>query len=96
MNEFLREFVMTTINEMIDAGKAEWEVRKYALDWYTKGVLTQEDLQEIAGRYKKPEPEPEPVEKPTEDANIEENASNEEQDAEMQVTEETIDTEEEV
>ena len=60
MNEFLREFVMKTINEMINAGKPEWEVRKYALDWYSRGVLTEEDLQEIEDRYKKPEPEPEP------------------------------------
>ena len=65
MNDFLREFVMETIREMINAGKAEWEVRKYALDWYSKGVLTQEDLQEIEDRYKQPEPVEE-IEEPTE------------------------------
>lgn len=56
MNEFLRNFVMITLLKMIDNNKPEWEVRKYALDWYAKGVLTEEDLQEIEDRYKQPEP----------------------------------------
>ena len=56
MNEFLRNFVMKTILEMIDNNKPEWEVRKFALDWYSKGILTEEDLQEIEDRYKQPEP----------------------------------------
>jgi hypothetical protein len=55
MNEFLRKFVMKTINEMIDKNKPEWEVRKFALDWYSKGIITEEDLQEIDERYKQPE-----------------------------------------
>ena len=62
MNEFLRKFVMKTILEMIDNNKPEWEVRKYALDWYSKGILTEEDLQEIDERYKQPEPVEETVE----------------------------------
>ena len=52
MNDFLREFVMETIREMVEAGKAKWEVRKYALDWYSKEVLTEEDLKEIDEMYK--------------------------------------------
>lgn len=56
MNEFLRNFVMKTLNEMIDNNKPEWEVRKFALDWYSKGIITEEDLQEIDDRYKQPEP----------------------------------------
>ena len=60
MNEFLRNFVMTTILKMIDNNVAEWQVREYALGWYTKGVLTEEDLQTIDDKYKKvPEETPE-------------------------------------
>lgn len=52
MNEFLRNFVMTTILKMIDNNVAEWQVREYALGWYTKGILTEEDLQTIDEKYK--------------------------------------------
>lgn len=55
MNEFLRNFVMTTVMEMINNNKAEWEVRTFALGWYSKGVLTQEDLQTIDDKYKEDE-----------------------------------------
>ena len=55
MNEFLRNFVMTTILKMIDNNVAEWQVREYALGWYTKGVLTEEDLQTIDDKYKEKE-----------------------------------------
>ena len=56
MNEFLRNFVMTTITlKMIDNNVAEWQVRELALDWYTKGVLTEEDLQTIVDKYKEKE-----------------------------------------
>lgn len=55
MNEFLRNFVMTTILKMIDNNVAEWQVREYALGWYTKGVLTEEDLQTIDDKYKEDE-----------------------------------------
>lgn len=57
MNEFLRNFVMKTIMKMIDNNIAEWQVREYALGWYTKGVLTEEDLIEIDNKYKQPETE---------------------------------------
>lgn len=56
MNEFLRNFIMKTIRGMIDSVSVpEWQVREYAIGWYTKGVLTEEDLQEIEDKYKKPE-----------------------------------------
>lgn len=55
MNEFLRNFIMKTIRGMIDSVSVpEWQVREYAIGWYTKGVLTEEDLQEIEDKYKKP------------------------------------------
>lgn len=57
MNEFLRNYIMETIRGMIDSVRVpEWQVREYSLGWYTKNVLTEEDLQEIDERYKKPEP----------------------------------------
>lgn len=51
MNEFLRQFVMKTIFKMID-NVPEWQVREYALGWFTKGILTEADLEEIEERYK--------------------------------------------
>lgn len=51
MNEFLREFVMATIRKMV-GNVSEWQVREYALGWYSKGVLTEEDLKEIDEMYK--------------------------------------------
>jgi len=57
MNEFLRNFIMTTIFKMIDNNIPEWQVREYALGWYTKGILTEEDLKSIDEKYKE-----EPVE----------------------------------
>lgn len=72
MNELLRNFVMTTILKMIDSNRPEWQVREFALGWYTKGVLTEEDLQTIDDKYKK-EPE-ETTEGPLEE-NIESEAN---------------------
>lgn len=59
MNEFLRNFVMTTILKMIESDRPEWEVRQVALGWYTKGVLTEADLQTIDDKYKEKEQEQE-------------------------------------
>ena len=72
MNEFLRNFVMTTILKMIDSDRPEWEVRQLALGWYTKGVLTEEDLQTIDEKYKK---EPEETTKEPLEENIESEAN---------------------
>lgn len=46
MNEFLRTFVRKTILGMIGE-VAEYEVRRYALGWFDKGVLLDTDLAEI-------------------------------------------------
>lgn len=73
MNEFLRNFVMTTILKMIDSDRPEWEVRQLALGWYTKGVLTEEDLQTIDEKYKEKEvPEETPEELAEENVESEE------------------------
>lgn len=70
MNEFLRNFVMKTILKMIDNNIAEWQVREYALGWYSKGVLTEEDLQEIEARYKEVEPTEETITEAIEEENL--------------------------
>lgn len=74
MNELLRNFVMTTILKMIDNNVAEWEVRQCALGWYTKGVLTEEDLQTIDEKYKEKE-----VPEETSEELAEENVESEEE-----------------
>ena len=51
MNDFLRNFVMNTIKKMIADNVDEWQVRKYALGWYEKMVLVQEDLETIETLY---------------------------------------------
>ena len=43
----LREFVMQSLREMVKYELA-YKVRQYALGWYDKGVLTEEDLAEVA------------------------------------------------
>lgn len=50
MNEFLRNFVKKTIFKMI-VNVPEWQVREYALGWYAKGILTEEDLAIIEQKY---------------------------------------------
>lgn len=57
----LRDFVMKTLRGMKEH-YAEFQVREYALNWYSKGVLIDEDMQEIDSWYIQPEPEPEPNE----------------------------------
>lgn len=67
MNELLRNFVMTTILKMIDSNRPEWQVREFALGWYTKGVLTETDLQTIDEKYKEKEVPEEATEEPAEE-----------------------------
>ena len=56
MNEKLRKWAMKIIIGMIQDKIAEWEVRRYALDNYNKGILTSEDLDIIDEMYKEEEP----------------------------------------
>lgn len=51
MNDFLRNFVMNTIKKMIADNVDEWQVRQYALGWYEKMVIVQEDLETIETLY---------------------------------------------
>lgn len=43
----LKNFVMKTLTSMKDAGEDEYKVMQYALKYYEKGVLTEEDLAEV-------------------------------------------------
>lgn len=70
----LNAFIMSAINGMI-GNYPDWQVREYALGWYTKGKLTEADLaavdaaitahnappEPIAPEETTPEPTPEPA-----------------------------------
>jgi len=93
MNEFLRNFIMTGIRDMINNDVALYQTYQYASGWFAKGILLQEDLEEIQRLYEEKETPVEEIPE-EEDANIEENASYNEQDAEVQPEEEnTVETE---
>lgn len=48
MNEFLRNFVLSIIDKMIDSNKEDdYKIMNYALGWYEKNVLVQADLEAV-------------------------------------------------
>lgn len=51
----LRKFVMKTLTAMKDAGEDEYKVMQYALKYYEKGVLTDEDLAEVESWFEEKE-----------------------------------------
>lgn len=51
----LNKFVMKTLVSMRDAGEDEYKIMQYALKYYEKGVLTEEDLAEIETWFEEPE-----------------------------------------
>lgn len=50
---------MKTLTSMRDAGEDEYKIMQYALKYYEKGVLTEEDLAEIEAWFEEPEENPE-------------------------------------
>lgn len=46
----LRKFVLKTLMGMKD-NYSEFQVREYALNWYEKNILTDEDMEEIESWY---------------------------------------------
>lgn len=50
---------MKTLVSMRDAGEDEYKIMQYALKYYEKGVLTEEDLAEIETWFEEPEEDPE-------------------------------------
>lgn len=51
----LRNFVMKTLTSMKYGGEDEYKVMQYALKYYEKGVLTEEDLAEIESWFEEKE-----------------------------------------
>lgn len=43
----LKKFVMKTLTSMKEAGEDEYKIMQYALKYYEKGVLMEEDLAEV-------------------------------------------------
>ncbi len=43
----LKNFVMKTLTSMKEAGEDEYKIMQYALKYYEKGVLMEEDLAEV-------------------------------------------------
>lgn len=51
----LKKFVMKTLTSMKSGGEDEYKIMQYALKYYEKGVLTEEDLAEVQAWFDKPE-----------------------------------------
>ena len=73
MNEFLRNFIMTGIRDMIRRGVALYQTYQYASGWFAKGVLVQEDLEEIERLYAEKE---QPIQEEVAEEPLEEVESN--------------------
>lgn len=57
MSVNLQKFVMRTLEQMHENGEIEFRVRQFALKWYAKDVLNDEDLATIDGWYSAEETE---------------------------------------
>lgn len=57
MSVNLHKFVMRTLEQMYESGESEYKVRQFALKWYTKDVLNDEDLVTIDSWYSAEETE---------------------------------------
>lgn len=51
----LKTFVMKTLTSMRNGGEDEYKIMQYALKYYEKGVLTEEDLSEVQTWFEDPE-----------------------------------------
>lgn len=48
MNDFLRNYILTIINKMINSNREDdYKIMNYALCWYEKDVLVQGDLEGV-------------------------------------------------
>ena len=96
MNEFLRNFIMTGIKDMISKNVALYQTYQYASGWFSKGVLLQEDLEEIQRLYEekaKEIVEEVPNEDITTDFPTGEIVTDEQMDEVTEVTDESMDEE---
>ena len=53
----LKKFVMKTLTAMRNAGEDEYKIMQYALKYYEKGDLTDNDLAEVENWFEVPEGE---------------------------------------
>jgi hypothetical protein len=67
----MNEFLMKTLKGMI-GNYPDFQVREYALNWYAKGKLTEDDLATIDATIEAQYIEPPVVEVETEETEIEE------------------------
>lgn len=51
----LKKFVMKTLTSMKSGDEDEYKIMQYALKYYEKGVLTEEDLAEVQAWFEDPE-----------------------------------------
>ena len=56
----LKKFVMKTLTAMRDAGEDEYKIMQYALKYYEKSVLTDDDLAEVESWFEVQEEGEEP------------------------------------
>lgn len=75
MNEFLRNFVMTCIRDMIKRNVALYQTYQYASGWFSKGVLLQEDLEEVQRLYEEKNIPDEVVDNTEESTEVTENSA---------------------
>ena len=56
----IRDFIMNTLKGM-HGHYPDFQIREYALNWYAKGKLTEEDLMEVELMLNPPVVEEEPI-----------------------------------
>lgn len=62
MKEFsLREFIMGTLADMV-GNRPEFQIKEIGLNWYSRGVLTEDDLAQIEEWFAPEEEAAEPTE----------------------------------
>lgn len=46
----IHDYIMKMLNGMV-GNYPDWQIMEYALNWYSKGKLTEEDLAEVEGWF---------------------------------------------
>lgn len=64
----LNTFVMKTLESMKNGGENEYKIMQYALKYYEKDVLAEDDMEKVQSWFEEPEETPEE----SEDADTEE------------------------
>ena len=64
----LNTFVMKTLESMKNGGEDEYKIMQYALKYYEKDVLTEEDMEKVQSWFEEPEEQPEDSENQIKDS----------------------------